>query len=412
MRILFANHTGSVSGAERALLRLLRRLAREHDVRVACPSNAPLASAVDELGIEHAPIPAFEASFRPHPVHTPAGMARLLGGGAALARSARRFRADVVYANTTRAALMGVVSRRLGGPPLAVRLHDHLPPSAGGAAVRSLIARRASAVLAVSDYTAERFNHGLARPIAARVYPGIDTSVFDPDQVAPAPLRRELGLGADALLIGQVAQITPWKGQDHAIRTLAALRHGGVDAHLVLIGTIVFGGKQVRYDNAAYLRSLHRLTHELGVSGAVEFLGQRDDVRALLRTLDLVLVPSQEEPFGLAALESLAMGTPAFVARAGGSAEIVRDGVTGRVLANADPVKWADAIAQALSDRRALALMGARARVLPAQFREETEAEEIAVRLAFVAGEARTPAGGRPAALAAAHPPARSQWPN
>jgi L-malate glycosyltransferase len=410
MRILFANHTGSVSGAERALLRLLRRLAREHEVRVACPGHGSLAGALGELAIEHISVPAFEASFRPHPLHTPAGMARLLAGGAVLARSARRFRADVLYANTTRAALMGVVSRRLGGPALAVRLHDHLPPGATGSAVRSLIARRASAVLAVSDYTAERFNWGLARPIATRVYPGIDTSVFDPDQVAPAPLRPELRVAADALLIGQVAQITQWKGQDHAIRTLAAVRRRGVDAHLVLIGTIVFGGKQVRYDNSAYLRSLHRLTHELGMSEAVHFLGHRDDVRALLPALDLLLVPSREEPFGLAALEGLAMGTPAFVARAGGSAEIVRDGVTGRVLANAKPETWADAIAQAASDRRALSLMGARARILPAQFREETEAEEIAVRLVLATGEARK----RAAALATGDPPTtpRAQWPH
>jgi L-malate glycosyltransferase len=390
MRILFANHTASVSGAERALLRLLAGLADHHELAVACPEHGPLSDAVRAIGIPHIPIPAVEASFRLHPVRTPAGLVRFGVGGIALARAARRSGADVLYANTTRAALIGAVARRLGAPPLVLRLHDHLPNTYPGRAVRALIARHTAAVLAVSDYTAARFNAGLGVPVATRVYNCIDHSRFDPARVAPAPLRTELGIAQDALLLGQVAQITEWKGQDHAIRTVAELRRAGTDAHLVVVGDIVFAGSHVQLDNRAYLDSLHGLVRRLDVSQAVHFLGHREDVPALLAALDISLLPSREEPFGLAALESLAMGTPVFVPATGGTAEIVRDRVTGRVLPAGDVVAWAHAVREATSgaETRALDRMSAAAPAAAACFREDIHAEEIAAHLERV-GAAR-----------------------
>src|SRR5437762_2368890 len=84
-----------------------------------------------------------------------------------------------------------------------------------------------------SAFTAKKFNQGLPRAAATRVYNSIDHARFDPDGVQPARLRDELGLAPAATLIGQVSQITPWKGQDVSVRALAALRGWGFDAHLL-----------------------------------------------------------------------------------------------------------------------------------------------------------------------------------
>ena len=357
---------------------------------MACPDDGPLAAELQRAGVPRIRVPAFEASFRPDPVHTPAGITALCAGGIALAWSARRLHAEVLYANTPRAGLMGVVARLLGGPPLVVRVHDHLPSTMLGRTVRLIIARSANAVLAVSDHTAQRFNEGLSHPVARRVYNGIDHSQLDPLRVTPAPLRAELGIDADALLLGQVAQITPWKGQDDAIRILGELRRGGLDAHLVLVGGITFDGKQVRYDNAAYLRELHRLVDELGVTRAVHFLGHRADVPAIFRALDLSLLPSWDEPFANVAIESMAMGTPTFVTDVGGLGELVEDGVSGRVLPPRRPGDWAKAVRSALRDRRALERMGARARAAAVQFSGDTYAREIEAYLRSAARESRS----------------------
>jgi glycosyltransferase involved in cell wall biosynthesis len=377
MRILFANHTGAWSGAEVSLMRVIAGLRDAHDVCVACPSSGPLRDAMDRAGIEHLPLPAVDASLRLHPVQTPVGLGQLGAGGLALSRAARRFRADVVHANTTRAGLMGAVALRFGTPPVVVRAHEHLPLTHAGRVARTALVRTASAIVAVSDYTARKFNEGLSVPIATRVYNSIDHARFDPERVQPAGLRDELGLDRHTPLLGQVAQITPWKGQDTAIRALAALRHDGLDARLVLVGEVAFGGKGVRYDNHAYLRDLKRLAGSLDVGDAVHFLGQRSDVPEILGELDLALLPSRGEPFGLVTVENMAMGTPPLVSADGAGPELVEDGVSGRVLPPERPELWARAAADLLRDRPARDLLGERARARAAEFRDDRHAEEM-----------------------------------
>ena len=107
MRILLANHTSAYSGAEESLLRVVAGLRAEHDVGVACPRRAAGRRRSTARASSACALPAVDASLRLHPVLTPLGVAQLAAGGVALARAARRFRADVIHANTPRMGLMG-----------------------------------------------------------------------------------------------------------------------------------------------------------------------------------------------------------------------------------------------------------------------------------------------------------------
>jgi glycosyltransferase involved in cell wall biosynthesis len=396
MKILFVNHTAAASGAELALMRLIEALRAEHTVALACPSGGPLADRADAAGIRRFGVPPFEASLRPHPLQTPVGVARLGAGGVALAREARRFGADLVHANTPRAGLMGAVALRLGGPPLVVRAHEDVPPRGLGRLVKATLVRSAGAVVTVSQDTARRFNEGLDRPLATHVYNSFDRARFDPDRVPPAPLRDELRIAADAPLLAQVAQITPWKGQDTSIRALGRLRDQGVEAHLLIVGDVEFAGPSVRYDNRAYLRELHELVAGLGLRGSVHFLGRRSDVPGILRASDLSLLPSWDEPFANVMLESMAIGKPLLVTQAGGAPELVEDGVSGRLLPPKRPEAWAEAIRELLADPPAIAAMGAHARRATERFNDEAHARDMLAVYARVLGRpqpARNPAG-------------------
>jgi glycosyltransferase involved in cell wall biosynthesis len=401
MRILFVNHTAASSGAELALMRLIEGLRHEHSVALACPADGPLTEQADAARLERFVVPAFEASLRPDPLHTPLGLARLGVSGVVLARLARRFGADLVHANTTRAGLMGAVGLRLAGTPLVVRAHEHLPLTTMGRGVRAVLARSASVVVTVSKDTARRFNDGLSHPVATHVYNSFDRARFDPDRVEPAPIRDELGISAGAAILGQVAQITPWKGQDTSIRALAQLRRDGVDAHLLLVGGIAFEGPTVRYDNHGFLRDLRGLAERLQVSDAVHFLGPREDVPGILRALDLSLLPSWDEPFANVMLESMAMGTPLLVSEIGGGPELVEDGVSGRLLPPKHSEAWATAIRELLDAPGALGRMEASAREATVPFNDEAHTRDMLAVYARVLGRprlARTPEERREAA--------------
>lgn len=71
------------------------------------------------------------------------------------------------------------------------------------------------------------------------------------------------------------------------------------------------------------------LVHDLGIQGRVHFLGKQERVHALLPLADLMLMPSELESFGLAALEAMACKVPAIATRVGGVPELIEDGANG-----------------------------------------------------------------------------------
>ena len=93
-----------------------------------------------------------------------------------------------------------------------------------------------------------------------------------------------------------VGQLTPWKGQDDAIRALARLLPRYPGAHLLIVGEAKFTAPSARYDTGRYRRDLEALAVELGVPGRVTFTGERGDIPALMAALDVLLMPSWSEP--------------------------------------------------------------------------------------------------------------------
>lgn len=377
MRVLFVNHTGAVSGAEIALLRLIGRLEAQADVAVACPPEGRLARMLEERAIEHLPIDGTDVSFRLDPRQTSRGLALLAGSGRQLRRLARRWRPDVVHANGVRAGLLALGLRGAPRrPSVVVQVHDNLPRSAMGRAVRLALAVGCDRVIAVSNATARSFDAGLPRRVARRVYISIDHGRFTPRAAASSSVRDALGVSATAPLLGEVAQITPWKGQMTAIEAMPPIvaRHG--DARLLIVGSVAFDGRGVRYDNRRYERELHERVADLGLDEHVVFTGQRGDVPALLGALDLFLLPSWDEPFGTAALEAMATGTVALVGDSGGVTEYVEDHVSGRILPVERPEAWSAAALELLADRATLSSMGRRAERVAAAFTDETYASD------------------------------------
>ena len=106
----------------------------------------------------------------------------------------------------------------------------------------------------------------------------------------------------------------------------------------------------------------HRLAKELGVSDAVTFMGKQDHVERLIPQMHVLLLPSEMESFGLAALEAMACGVVPVATRVGGVGELVTDGVDGYLEAVGDITAQARRAIALLSDDSLFARMSAQAR--------------------------------------------------
>ena len=104
------------------------------------------------------------------------------------------------------------------------------------------------------------------------------------------------------------------------------------------------------------------LAHRLGVFNQVLFLGKQDNVNELLPLADLMIMPSEMEAFGLAALEAMACGVPTIATNVGGVSELIDDGVTGRLFPVGDIEGMSAAAIALLSDRTDLSTMAHAAR--------------------------------------------------
>jgi sugar transferase (PEP-CTERM/EpsH1 system associated) len=177
-----------------------------------------------------------------------------------------------------------------------------------------------------------------------------------PDQFQPAndqardALRTQLGFPAGTLLVGFVGRLNWAKDLGTLIDAFAHLQRQRDDVALVLVGD----GDQ--------RQALQARAVAAGIAGRVVFLGDRSDVPALLAGFDLFAMSSISEGYSIALLEACAAALPIVTTRVGGNAEIVQDGVTGRLVPAGDAAALAAALAEVLADPQRRAAMAAAAR--------------------------------------------------
>jgi glycosyltransferase involved in cell wall biosynthesis len=361
MKVVYVNHTGVVSGGERSLLDLLGALPAEVDPLVASPRGG-LQEAVEALRVPATTITGTAGSLRLHPLHTPQALGELTLAALQVSRAAGRHRAELVHANSIRAGIVVALARVRAAKVVHVR--DCLPPGLLSAATMRLIGANATTVVANSGYTASSVRGLAPRARVEVVHNGIDLARWDPARIDRARARASLGeAGRRAVLLGVVAQLSPWKGQDTAIEALELLRADGIDAHLLLIGSAKFVARATRFDNEVYVARLRRIVAAAGLEDRVSWLGEREDVSELVRALDVLLLPSWEEPFGRALIEAMALGVPVVSTNVGGPTEIVEQGREGLLVAPRKPAAWAQAIRRITDSPRLASEMSRAGRV-------------------------------------------------
>jgi glycosyltransferase involved in cell wall biosynthesis len=351
MKVLFYNHTGQVSGAERMLLMILTRLDhRDFYPLVICPEQGPLLEMATNVGVPVQSVPLLESRFTWRVDLLLRYLKSFFLVILELRRKVVNTRPDLIHANSIRAGLVANAATLGMGTRVVWHLHDLLPhhPLSTGVRIFAFLCSR-TRMIAVSMAVKENFGGaiiGLKSRITV-ILNAIDLDRFQPDQTARRRVRDELNLDENQPVIGIVGQLTPRKGQLELIRAFAKVVEQSPRAVLLVVGASLFNRDH------EYEQLLKGISRQLGIYDRVHFLGARDDVTAIMQALDLLVINSSAEPFGLVALEAMACGTPVVAAACDGLAEIIEQGVNGWLVTPGDEKTLADAIVS-LSRRRAL----------------------------------------------------------
>jgi L-malate glycosyltransferase len=163
------------------------------------------------------------------------------------------------------------------------------------------------------------------------------------DEAVRAEARKRLAKPGEAILI-HLSNFRPVKRVMDVVRVFARVAQE-LPAKLVLVG------------DGPDRSGAEWLAHDLGIQDKIHFMGKQERVNELLPLADVMVLPSQLESFGLAALEAMACRVPAIATRVGGVPELIDNGVSGLLYEVGDVEGMAAGALALLTDRDRLEVM-------------------------------------------------------
>jgi glycosyltransferase involved in cell wall biosynthesis len=237
---------------------------------------------------------------------------------------------DIVHTHSSKAGVLGRLAARAARVPVVVHtvhgwsFHDRMPPGrrATYVALERLAARAGHKMIAVTPLDIDK---GLERGVGHRddyvvVRSGIELDRFMNPSRSGEAVRAELGIPPGATVVGSVTRLSPQKAPLDLVAAFARLSRARADVRFLVVGD----GPLRPEVEAAIARE--------GLTGRIVLTGLRRDVPELLGAMDVFALSSLWEGLPRVVLQAMAARLPVVATAADGTAEVVRDGVTGHLV--------------------------------------------------------------------------------
>jgi glycosyltransferase involved in cell wall biosynthesis len=291
-------------------------------------------------------------------------------------RLVRDLRPDIVETHLSKAGILGRLAARLERVPAVVHVfHGHVLDGYYGPLKTWLARRTERALAAFSDRLVavsalvrhELVNHRVAPADRISVIElGLELEPLLHCRLARGQLRRELGIAADAPLVGIIGRLSRIKNHELFLEAAASVATAHPDVRFLVVGD---GERRLALE--AHARRL-QLTRQM------LFAGWRSDLPGVYADLDVLALASDNEGTPLVLIEAMAAGCPVVATGVGGVPDLIDDGVTGLLVPPRQPTRLADAIVRVLQDRRLAAGLAAEAQATArTRFRVERLAADM-----------------------------------
>ncbi len=272
--------------------------------------------------------------------HAPITLRRLWLASWRLYRYLRQESPDILHAHLFATSVLGRIIGKLAGVKHIVVTMHRIEYPRFQPWVERLLRPLTDGYITDSHAAAGRLSRalGVPRDQITVIYNGIDR-----DEFSSPPAREDARAGLDipesTFVMGVIAHLYEEKGHDFLLRSLARIKDSLGDFQLLVVGD-------------GYLRQdLEEKASRWFPEGNVRFLGQRGDLANLLAAMDLFILPSSWEGFGIILAEAMYMRVPVITTSdGGGCAEVVAEGEGGWLVPYNDEEAMAETILRCRSD--------------------------------------------------------------
>ncbi len=334
MRILFINSIQMYGGGEVWMVTAARELLRRgHHVWLMCRPDAELVLHAAKAAIPYIPI-RIRGDFDPRTILK---MKRFL----------QRQQIDVVLTNMDKELRLAALAARLCHRPPVFARKGIDRPLKNCLRYRWTYNRLATAIIANSQATKQTLLSSapwLREERVYVIYNGINPERYTPGRVMS--IRDKLGIPARAKVVGFVGRLNVQKGIRYLLEAFKRIAPVVPDAHLLLVGE---GDLQEMVRN---------FISENRLDGRIHMAGFRSDIADVMYSLDVFVLPSLWEGFGIVLIEAMAAGKPCVTTAVSSMPEIVRHQESGLVVPDKDSEALARAIQELVIDDDRAVVMG------------------------------------------------------
>lgn len=230
---------------------------------------------------------------------------------------------QVVHAHAAAAAAAALKSCQKLNIPLLYTAHGSF-----GHNKQEYELQQADKIICVSEFLRQRsIEKGIKKDNLVVLYNGIDLTKFAPRPEQAAAIRQQFGIPKQAFVLGIISRIKnlEQKGHGDILRMLHKYQNQQArDWRLLVLG------------KGNGLSAVKQTAKKLGLFNRIHFAGHQTDISRLLQAMNVVVLPSQFETFGLVLAEAMAAAKPVVAYNVGGVPEVVDDGINGFMTAVGD----------------------------------------------------------------------------
>ncbi len=332
MRILFVtDHAGTPGGAEKSLITLIRKLIRRgHEVYCILPQHGETYNMLASYGvkIKIMPMPVITRKYNPFKIAY--WLLSLIFFGVVAGIWCRLKEIDIIHVNKTPCVFYGVITSAVAWLPVIWHVRNF---NRRFGIIGRIIYRHVDAVVCISHAIAKPFFEYFAdsRDKIQVVYNGVYIDPLKKISVRSENILKELAIAKPVFIVGVVGRITAWKKIEvflHAMHRIMQ-QNSGKAIYGVVIGDCVTSKEQQMQDDIAYKNYLMTVHEKLQLQDKVRFINFKEDIETYIGELDMLVLPSENEPFGRVIIEAMALGVPVIAANSGAVPEIVIHNETG-----------------------------------------------------------------------------------